>query len=219
MCGRYTLRTNTADFAAVLEVVRGMFDNPPAYNIAPTQMVVCVRDSDEREFFRAKWGLIPSWAKDHKIGSSCINARSETIDTKPAFRSAFKKRRCIVLADGFYEWRKPDKQPFYISLKSGPMFFAGVWETWKSPEGPIESCSICTTEANEFMAPLHDRMPVILGREVIDHWLDPSIQDPPELKPLLTQYPSKEMQCWPIGKEVGNVRNQGPQLIERVQSA
>jgi len=220
MCGRYNIRTNARDFAEILAVVREFdFDFQPRYNVAPTQTVICVRDSDEREFFQAKWGLIPSWAKDTKIGSSCINARSETVDTKPAFRSAFKKRRCLVVADGFYEWRKTDKQPHNITLKSGPMFFAGLWETWNSPEGPVESCTICTTAANEFMQALHDRMPVILPRELVDHWLDPSVNDPEELKPLLGQYPSKKMQAWPVGKAVGNVRNQGPQLIEPMQSA
>jgi putative SOS response-associated peptidase YedK len=114
----------------------------PAYNIAPTQKVLCIRDGEEREFFKAKWGLIPSWAKDAKIGASCINARVETVDIKPAFRSAFKKRRCLVMADGFYEWRNTDKQPHFISLKSGEqMAFAGLWEFWKSPEGPVESCT------------------------------------------------------------------------------
>jgi putative SOS response-associated peptidase YedK len=159
--------------------------------VAPTQTVICVRDGAEREFFQAKWGLIPSWAKDAKIGSSCINARSETIDTKPAFRRAFKKRRCLVLADGFYEWRKTDKQPHNITLTSGPLFLAGLWETWTSPEGPVESCTICTTEANEFMQALHDRMPVILPRALVDHWLDPTVTDRDELKPLLVQYPSR----------------------------
>ncbi|HEY3965445.1 MAG TPA: SOS response-associated peptidase [Planctomycetaceae bacterium] len=133
MCGRYNIKTNGRDFAEILEVVREFdFDFQPRYNVAPTQTVICVRDRDEREFFQAKWGLIPSWAKDAKFGASCINARSETVDTKPAFRSAFKRHRCLVLADGFYEWRKTDKQPHNITLKSGPLFFAGLWETWNS---------------------------------------------------------------------------------------
>ncbi|MGE3408256.1 MAG: SOS response-associated peptidase [Pirellulales bacterium] len=217
MCGRFTLRTNPHEFAGILDVLGNLSDDfGPRYNVAPTQVVLCVRDSDQREFFQAKWGLIPSWSKDAKIGSSCINARSETVDTKPAFRSAFKKRRCLVLADGFYEWRKSDKQPYYISLKSGPTLFAGLWERWKSPDGPVESCTICTTEANEFMSALHDRMPVILPRSFVDHWLDPNVNDPAELKPLLAQYPSEDMQAWPVSKSVGNVRNQGPSLVEPV---
>lgn len=217
MCGRYNIRTNPHEFAEILEVVRS-FEGEfvPRYNVAPTQKVLCVRQGAEREFFEAKWGLIPSWAKDAKLAASCINARSETIDTKPAFRTAFKKRRCLVLADGFYEWRKSDKQPFCVSLKSGPMLFAGIWETWQSPEGPVESCSICTTEANELMQALHDRMPVILRPEVADHWLDPDVTDPEELKPLLSQFPGEELDAWPVSKAVGNVRNQGPELIARI---
>jgi putative SOS response-associated peptidase YedK len=218
MCGRFTLRTNPRDFAEVFSVIRQMeMDWRPACNIAPTQSVVCLRDGEQREFFTAKWGLIPSWAKDAKIGSSCINARVETVDTKPAFRSAFKKRRCLVMADGFYEWRRTDKQPHFISLKSGEqMAFAGLWEQWKSPEGPVESCTICTTEANDLMGQLHDRMPIILPRQTVNHWLDPSVNAPDELKPMLLQFPGDEMQTWPVGKAVGNVRNQGPELMEPV---
>lgn len=218
MCGRFNLRTNPHEFAEIFGVLRGEpVDFTPRYNIAPTQKVLCIRDNDQREFFQAKWGLIPSWAKDTKIGASCINARVETIDTKPAFRSAFKKRRCLVIADGFYEWRKPDKKPFFISLNSGDqMAFAGLWETWKSPEGPVESCTICTTGANAMMSELHDRMPVILPRALFDHWLNPSVNEADELKPMLLQFPGDEMQCWPIGKAVGNVRNQGPELMEPV---
>jgi putative SOS response-associated peptidase YedK len=220
MCGRFNLFTNPRLFAEVLAVARTFDDDwGPAYNIAPTQKVLCIRDADEREFFKAKWGLIPSWAKDAKIGSSCINARVETVDTKPAFRSAFKKRRCLVMADGFYEWRKTDKQPHYISLKSGDqMAFAGLWETWKSPEGPVESCTICTTDAHDMMGQLHDRMPVILPRATIDHWLDPAVSDPDELKPMLKQFPGEEMQSWAVGKAVGNVRNQGPSLMEPIEA-
>ena len=221
MCGRFNLFTNPRLFAEVFAVARTFDDDwTAAYNIAPTQKVLCIRDGEEREFFKAKWGLIPTWAKDAKIGNSCINARVETIDTKPAFRSAFKKRRCLVMADGFYEWRKTDKQPHFISLKSGEqMAFAGLWETWKSPEGPVESCTICTTDAHDMMGQLHDRMPVILPRPTIDHWLDPSVNDPAELKPMLLQFPGDEMQSWPVGKAVGNVRNQGPQLMEPIDKA
>ncbi len=218
MCGRYTLATNPRLFAEVFAVARTFDDDwTPTFNIAPTQKVLCIRDGEQREFIRAKWGLIPSWAKDSKIGSSCINARAETVDTRPAFRTAFRKRRCLVIADGFYEWRKADKQPHFISLASGePMAFAGLWESWKSPDGPIESCAICTTEANEMMSQLHDRMPVILPRPIVDQWLDPNVSTVDELKPMLTQFPSEAMQAWPVGKAVGNVRNQGPELAERV---
>jgi len=220
MCGRFNLRTNPRLFAEVFTVARTFDDDwQPAYNVAPTQKVLCIRDHDEREFFKARWGLIPSWAKDSKIGNSCINARVETVDTKPAFRSAFRKRRCLVMADGFYEWRQSDKQPHFISLKSGDqMAFAGLWETWNSPEGLIDSCTICTTEANAMMSRLHDRMPVILPRAIVDQWLDPVVSDVDELKPMLSQFPSDEMQAWPVAKAVGNVRNQGPQLMEPIDA-
>jgi putative SOS response-associated peptidase YedK len=220
MCGRFTLRTNPHEWADIFAVVRQLEDEwQPAYNIAPTQNVVCVRDREEREVFKARWGLIPSWAKDATIGSSCINARVETVDTKPAFLSAFKKRRCLVVADGFYEWRPSDKQPFYISLKSGEqMAFAGLWEFWKSPLGPVESCTICTTDANDTMGQLHDRMPIILPRHAVDHWLDPAVSDADELKPMLHALHGVELQTWPVGKAVGNARNQGPKLMEPIDA-
>jgi putative SOS response-associated peptidase YedK len=218
MCGRFNLFTNPRLFAEVFAVARSFDDDwVPAYNIAPTQKVLCIRDGEEREFFKAKWSLIPSWAKDAKIGASCINARVETVDTKPAFRSAFKKRRCLVMADGFYEWRKSDKQPHFVSLKSGAqMAFAGLWETWKSLEDPVDSCTICTTDAHDMMGQIHDRMPVILSHATIDHWLDPKVSDAEELKPMLRQFPGEEMQSWAVGKAVGNVRNQGPSLMQPV---
>jgi putative SOS response-associated peptidase YedK len=224
MCGRFTLRTNPRDWAEIFAVVRQLeSDWLPAYNIAPTQQVVCVRErADEpREYFKARWGLIPSWAKDMKIGASCTNAHVETVDSKPAFRNAFRKRRCLVIANGFYEWRRLDRVPHYITLKSGePMAFAGLWESWREnweePGEALESCTICTTDANDMMGQLHDRMPVIVPPHTVDHWLDPMVTDTEELKPRLAQFPSGEMQSWPVGKAVGNVRNQGPQLIEPV---
>jgi putative SOS response-associated peptidase YedK len=220
MCGRFNLRTNPNLYAEYLAIVSGFNDDwKPNYNVAPTQNVACVRDADERELFFPKWGLIPSWAKDAKIGSTCINARSETIDTKPAFRSAFKKHRCIVLADGFYEWRQSDKVPHFISLKSGkPMLFAGLWETWdsKSDKGIIESCTICTIDANDWMGELHDRMPVILPRASIDLWLDPKLTDVEILKTMLLQYPGEDMQSWEVSKAVGSVKNRGAELMEPI---
>ncbi len=223
MCGRFNQHVNPREWAEAFAILRGFSDTwTPSYNIAPTQKVLAVRDRDQREFFSPKWGLIPSWAKDAKIGASCINARAETIESKPAFRTAFKKRRCLVMADGFYEWQKDtpakgEKRPYYISLRSGqPMAFAGLWETWNSPDGPIETCTICTTDANDLMGRIHDRMPVILPRHMIDLWLDPKMTEPEELKPILQQLPSEHMQSWAVGKAVGNVRNQGPELMEPI---
>lgn len=217
MCGRFNQHVNPSKWTEAYKVLRGLMAWSPRYNIAPTQTVLAFRDSDQREFFNPKWGLIPSWAKDAKIGASCINARSETIDTKPAFRTAFKKRRCVIVADGFYEWRKPEKTPFFISLKDGEtMAFAGLWETWNSPDGVVETCSICTTDANDMMGRLHDRMPVILPGPMIDTWLDQKFSDTVALKAMLQPYSSVDMQAWEVGKAVGNVKNQGPELMAPV---
>lgn len=224
MCGRFNQHVNPREWAAILGVAREFSqDWQPRYNIAPTQPVLCIRDAAEREIFSARWGLIPSWAEDAKIGAQCINARTETIESKPAFRSAFKKRRCLVMADGFYEWQKDtpvkgEKQPHYISLRSRePMAFAGLWETWNSPDGPLASCTICTTDANDMMGRLHDRMPVILPRDMIDLWLNPKMTEPEELKPILQQLPSEHMQSWAVGKTVGNVKSQGPDLMKPIE--
>ena len=223
MCGRITLRTSPQELRELFDVVRGFDSIPdwsPRYNVAPTTVMLCVRETkDGRELFPAKLGLIPSWAKDAKLGVSAFNAKSEAVDTKPMFRSAFKSRRCLVIASGFYEWEKLDartKQPHYITLKSGePMAMAGLWETWKPPDGePIQSCTICTTDANPFMLKLHDRMPVILPNATIAPWLDPAIKDPVALKPILAQLPPDQLQEWPVSKDVGNVRNQGEYLAE-----
>lgn len=223
MCGRITLRVSPRELRELFDVVRGLdeFNFEPRYNVAPTTVMACVRETPEgRELFPARWGLIPSWVKD-KPPPSTFNARSDGVATKPMFRSAFKSRRCLVIASGFYEWRKLDaknKQPHYVTLKSGaPMPMAGLWESWTSPEGRhVESCTIVTHTANDMMEPLHDRMPVILTRALISPWLDTSIKDPAAVQTLLGHYPSDEMQSWPVTQSVGNVRNQGPELIEPI---
>jgi putative SOS response-associated peptidase YedK len=167
-----------------------------------------------------RWGLVPSWAKDVKIGSRMINAVSETAATKPAFRSAFRRRRCLVLADGFYEWRKEGKQriPLYFSQKSGePMAFAGLWESWKSPDGDwIRSCTILTTAANSFIEPVHNRMPVILSSETEPLWLDPLTETPDNLQPLLLSAPSEMLDVREVSPSVNNVRNDNPGCIDPV---
>ena len=224
MCGRYTLRTPLTvlaqqflfDLGGVpLESIR------PRYNVAPTQDVVAVRQREagsRRELAILQWGLIPSWAKDPKIGSSMINARAETLAEKPAFRSAFAKRRCLVLADGFYEWKKEGKQkiPYYFQLDDErPFAFAGLWECWRGAKvesvsgasEPLESCTIVTTTANELCAPYHDRMPVILSPADYDMWLDPSLKDTQRLVGLLSPLPASEMRSRPVSTRVNNVRN------------
>ena len=170
MCGRYTLIADLGDLAQRFEFDGSDFSYDPGYNIVPTESVLTVRNVDCREAAFMRWGLIPFWAKDPKIGARMINARAETVAEKSAFRSALKKRRCLVLADGYYEWQKTPvgKRPFRIVMRSGePFAFAGLWETWRDPQGNVvPSCTIITTASNGFLAPIHNRMPVILPREM-----------------------------------------------------
>lgn len=221
MCGRYTLRVAPGELAELFAVINA-FDWSPRYNIAPTQTVAAVRtsrDESGRELALLKWGLIPSWAKDAKIGSSLINARAETVATKPSFRSAFRKKRCLIAVDGFYEWQaiagQKAKQPFLISVKNVPAFaFAGLAEHWVSPEGaPVDTCAIITTTANSLMQSIHDRMPVILDPADYDMWLDPARQDPEELLPLLKQFPAGRMQAVPVSTLVNSPRNELPDCV------
>lgn len=213
MCGRYTLRTR---LNALLQVygAESQIEWEPRYNIAPTQEVVAIRasaDDSKREAVLQRWGLIPSWSKDPKIGNRMINARAETIAEKPSFKSPLKRRRCLVIADGFYEWKKEGKtkQPYFIHLKDdGPFAFAGLWERWKQGDLAIESCTIITTKANELMAPLHDRMPAILSKNDFDVWLDPNVEDPEKLTPLLDSYPSTDMGLYPVSTVVNSPRNE-----------
>jgi putative SOS response-associated peptidase YedK len=242
MCGRFTLRTPSN-----LLIRQFMLDAAPElplrYNIAPTQNVAVIRRTPEdpqRQLVLLRWGLIPSWAKDAKIGSTLINARADTVADKPSFRAAFKRRRCLVLADGYYEWQKtaaatpaaksggksakkaPPKQPYYIHMQEGkPFAFAGLWEWWEgTPEqpGPIETCTIVTTDANELTRPIHDRMPVILPESAYDLWLDPQVQKKEPLLPLLQPFPSDSMQTEAISTHVNSVRNDDAACIEPVEA-
>jgi putative SOS response-associated peptidase YedK len=177
-----------------------------------------------RELSLLRWGLVPSWAKDVKIGASLINARADTIASKPAFRSAFKRRRCLIPADGFFEWKKGEgkvKQPFYIRLKKDyPFAFAGLWEHWEGPNNSaIDSCTIVTTDANDTLRPLHDRMPVILHEGDYDRWLETKTDDPTQLCELLKPYPPEELIAFPISTLVNNARNESPQCIEPLRDA
>ena len=227
MCGRYTLISNISELQGRFGFVMDGPAPAPRYNIAPTQSVLAVVNDGQRRGEMMRWGLVPSWAKDIKIGARMINAVSETAASKPAFRSAFRRRRCLVLADGFYEWRPaPNKQarnnqegkkrvPIYFSQKSGePMAFAGLWESWQSPTGEhIRSCAILTTAANEFMAQIHRRMPVILSAETEPLWLDPLTETPANLEPLLIPAPAELLDAREVSPMVNNVRNDGPDCI------
>ena len=220
MCGRFTLRTPPQALAS-------LFDLPeapplePRYNIAPSQPVLAVRRhprTGQREFTFLNWGLIPSWAKDVKIGYRLINARSETVADKPAFRAAYRRRRCIVPADGFYEWQKRagHKQPYFIHRKDDqPFGMAGLWERWEGPDGSvIESCTLLTTEPNELLRPLHNRMPVILSPEEYETWLDVQNASPLVLQALLRPCPASLLEALPVSRYVNNPRQEGPACIE-----
>ena len=220
MCGRYTLIADLGDLAQRFEFDGSDFSYDPGYNIAPTESVLTVRNAEGREAAFMRWGLVPFWAKDPKIGARMINARSETVAEKPAFRNALKKRRCLVLADGYYEWQKTPagKRPFRIIMRSGePFTMAGLWETWRDPQGSVvPSCTIITTTANDLLSPIHDRMPVILPREREELWLDTDIEDPDSLTGILTPYPDNGMDAYEVSTLVNYAGNDGPEVIVRV---
>ena len=219
MCGRYTLIADLGDLAKRFEFDGSDFSYDPGYNIAPTESVLTVRNVEGREAAFMRWGLVPFWAKDLKIGVRMINARAETVAEKPAFRNALKRRRCLVLADGYYEWQKTPvgKRPYRIIMKSGePFAMAGLWETWKDPQGNVvPSCTIITTAANDFLAPIHNRMPVILPRESEEMWLDPGVAYPDSIARILTPYSSDVMDAYGVSTLVNNARNNGPEVIAR----
>jgi putative SOS response-associated peptidase YedK len=223
MCGRFTLTASPAEPTDFFGLA-GVPPFEPHYNIAPTQTVFAVRrDPDgNREPVWLRWGLVPSWADELKIGYRLINAHSETAPTKPAFRSAFRKRRCLIAASGFYEWQKTGakKQPYYIRTRDGrPFAFAGLWESWKRGENPVESCTILTTAANDLMRPLHDRMPVILDVKDYDRWLDPAAQDPKDLAPLLVPYHGGDLAAYPVSTQVNSPRNDDARCVEPIGAA
>ena len=221
MCGRFTLHTDPSEIDEHF-CIDDHGELIPRFNISPSQLVAAVRSPDgPRELVMLRWGLVPVWATDPAIGNRMINARSETLAEKQSFKKAFQRRRCLVVADGFYEWQKTGekksdkKQPFYIRLKSGkPFGFAGLWERNEKIGEPIESCTIITTTPNELMVGLHDRMPVIIPPEQYRLWLDPEVQDDLRLQHLLQPFPSDEMTAYPVSTLVGSPKNDLPQCIE-----
>jgi len=221
MCGRYYRRSDKQRIAEAFRI--GMpttFDILPSYNVAPQSFQPVIRlahETGEREFAQMRWGLVPFWSKDAKIAYSTINAKAETVATSPTFREALKRRRCLVPADGFYEWQKLDaknRQPYAIGLKDGaPLAFAGLWEWWtdKATNQPLETYTIITTEPNELTAPIHNRMPVILAPRDYERWMAPA--DPARLPvDLLRPYDADQMKSWKVSAAVGNVRNNTPEL-------
>lgn len=229
MCGRFTLTTAVDELQTRFGFVMGGPPPPPRYNIAPTQPVLAVLPGGDargggRRGAMLRWGLLPPWAGDGRGGSPMINAAAETAAVKPAFRAAFRRRRCLVLADGFYEWRRrgPQRTPFYFRQKSGePMAFAGLWESRPpSPRGePTLSCAILTTAANPLLASVHHRMPVILPPEAADLWLDPQTESPDALAPLLVPAPPEYLESLAVSPLVNSVRNDGPECIAAARLA
>jgi len=218
MCGRYNIITDAQALFEAFRVQAELGASPLArYNVAPaTDQLVILNEGGQRVARWHHWGLIPHWAKDRTIGYRTINARGESVATKPAFRAALRQRRCLVPATGFYEWKvqQGGKQPYLIKLKSGELFsFAGLWETWTGPEGELRSFTIVTTGSNALMARIHERMPVIVPRAQYARWLDPALQEPAQIQTMIASYPATELQAIPIGRQIGNARNQGPELI------
>ena len=222
MCGRFVLASPLSLIAETFSVgMTGVgVDLRPRYNIAPGQDVVAVVFEGENRLTQFRWGLVPSWAKDPSIGARMINARAETVAEKPSFRAAFEKRRCLIAADGFYEWRREGQRkiPVYICRKSRkPFGFAGLYETWTSPEGrEVRTCTIITTEANELLRRVHDRMPVILPPESQALWLDPAMKDKPRLLALLGPYPADRMTAHDVSPRVNSPLHDDPENIRPV---
>lgn len=242
MCARFTLRLSSDAIKELFELDE-VPELPERFNIAPTQDIPAVTQSREgdRKLRILRWGLVPSWAKSLAVGTQMINARAETLHEKGAFRTAFERRRCLIPADGFFEWKdvtecaeqgslfgeskavklKTRKQPYYITKRDGGLFaFAGLWERWSDPQGHVvDSCTIVTTDANEAIAPLHDRMPVIIDREDFGLWLDRHERDYGKLMPLLHSYPANEMKLTPVNPVVGNPKIEGPECVEPISLA
>jgi putative SOS response-associated peptidase YedK len=223
MCGRARLPDDVSEIKQDLRIEWDKLgDYQRRWNAPPTTPMPVVTVADGKRCLETmRWGLIPSWAKDTKLGHPTFNARADAVDRTPLFRGAWRAgRRCLVIADAYYEWRARDKQPFAIALGNrGPMTFAGLWDTWRRPDdGALtKSFTIITTEANELIAPVHHRMPVILSPEAWPAWLGETAATPHALKALLVPYPSAQMTYWPVDRKVGNVKNDSPDLLEPLQ--
>lgn len=217
MCGRFSLRVEMDELMGYFGLFPSDFDYMPRYNIAPGQMIPAVIEAKGvRKLGPLRWGLVPSWAKDEKIGYMMINARAETLTEKPSFKRPLASKRCIIPADGFYEWRKADKQPFRITMADQSLFaMAALYDTWISPTGEkLSTCTIITTEPNALMEPIHDRMPAILTPEQLDIWLNKDISDPAALLPLLQPFAPELMYAYTVSPIVGNVKNDVPECLD-----
>lgn len=221
MCGRYASSANPDDLAAYFTVEEPPEEVlPPSYNVAPTDPVYVVVDRKEKRQLKVvRWGLVPSWAKDPKVGARFINARRETVADKPAFRAAYQRRRCLVPADGYFEWQPQGatKQPYFLVARDrSPLAMAGLYEVWKGPDDRyLWTCTVITTEAADELGHIHDRTPLLVPRDAWQRWLDPAVEDPGE--DLLVPGTPGVLDAWPVSTAVGNVRNNGPELVEPVQ--
>ena len=221
MCGRFTLTVSPDELQAAFPNFTIPVDLPPSYNIAPSQPIPVVLNDGQEKLDFVRWGLVPFWTKPDKVGKfALINARSETAAEKASFKTPIRRRRCLILADGFFEWSKSSsgksKTPYYITLKDqSPFAFAGLWDSWNSPEGDqLKTACILTTTPNDLVKPIHDRMPVILPQTEYQTWLNPGEVNPEELQPLLTPYPPEEMQAYPVSTYVNSPKNNSPQCIQ-----
>ena len=221
MCGRFSLISEMGELQGRFEFDGAGLPHTPRYNIAPSQSLLAVLTGGERRAAHLRWGLIPSWARSASVGNRLINARAETVAERPSFRSAFMRRRCLVLADGFYEWQRVGKakRPMRIVMKSGePFAFAGLWDSWRDPDGEIvRSCTIITTEANKLLRPIHNRMPVILPREMESFWLDHDVEDRGALSDVLVPYQSTGMEAYEVSSLVNRPGNDGPEVALPVE--
>ncbi|MEK5443647.1 MULTISPECIES: SOS response-associated peptidase [unclassified Fredinandcohnia] len=224
MCGRFTLFAEYEDILNRFDIKAAIEQDlyQPSYNIAPSHSVLSViNDGTQNRLGYLRWGFVPSWAKDEKVGYKMINARAESLAEKPSFRHAFKHRRCLIIADSFYEWKKgpnKTKTPIRIKLKSNDIFaMAGIWERWKSPDGhTLYSCSIITTTPNELMRDIHDRMPVILNKEDEQAWLNPSLKDVSRVSHLLKPLTADNMEAYEVSSLVNSPSNNSPNLIQKI---
>jgi putative SOS response-associated peptidase YedK len=218
MCGRFEIHSAPDIIAKIFGTAEGDLGSAPRYNIAPSQDILIVINDGKRKLIKSRWGLVPSWSRDLNTSYRMINARAETVASSRAFKSAFEKHRCLVVADGFYEWRKEGttKKPFYIRLKSHkPFGFAGLYSIWTSPEGEgLYTSTIMTTNANELVMPIHDRMPVITPADKYAVWLDPGTKDSSALQGVLNPYPSGEMECFPVTPKVNSFKYNSPENIK-----
>lgn len=220
MCGRFTLTLTKEEINEIVKITE-LIDWKSRYNIAPMEAVPAIINDGQRQLKLFQWGLVPYWAKDKSIGNKLINARMETIETKPSFKHSFVSKRCLILADGFYEWKKEGttKRPYLFTLTDRKLFsFAGIWDAWKNPEGKVlQSCTIITTAANELMKPIHERMPVILEKESEEAWLDSSIKDPLKLKSLLAPYPTMKMKYYEVSTKVNSSKIDNIECIQPLE--